>query len=78
MNCFDCTNLGRSTTAVGTCTTCGAGVCADHVELDAHELAHTSGPGIYTPKVTRAFTCSICASVMSGLLQPLPGQPAHL
>ena len=77
MNCFDCSTLGRSTIALGSCTTCGAGACADHVELDAHEVAHTSGPGNYTPKVTRAFTCSSCASALAGPLQPMAGQPAH-
>ena len=67
MNCFDCSVSGQTTAAVGSCTTCGAGVCADHVELDAHELAHTSSPGNYTPKVTRAFVCSVCAAVLSDL-----------
>lgn len=77
MNCFDCSIDGRTTPSLGACTICGAGVCADHVELDAHEQAHTSGPGIYTPKVTRAFTCTTCAAVLSSQ-RPLPKQPARL
>jgi hypothetical protein len=64
MNCFDCSVTGRRVTALGCCTNCGAGVCADHVELDAHELAHSTGPGIYTPHVTRAFTCTACAKII--------------
>ena len=77
MNCFDCSIHGRTTPALGSCTTCGAGVCADHMELDRRELAHTNGPGGYTPKVTRAFTCTVCASVLAGVRPPSP-QPAHL
>ncbi|WP_090478416.1 DUF2180 family protein [Nakamurella panacisegetis] len=65
MNCFECSASGLSVQAVGTCTSCGAGVCADHLHLDAHELAHTSSPGTYIPKFTRALTCNDCEKVLS-------------
>lgn len=76
MNCFDCSIDQRITPALGTCLTCGAGVCADHVELDAHEGAHSSGPGNYTPTVTRVFTCTTCASVLDSR-RPRTHEPAH-
>lgn len=76
MNCFDCSIDRRTTPALGACTNCGAGVCAEHVELDAHEQAHTSGPGNYTPKVTCAFTCHECAAVLYQQA-PLPRHPAR-
>lgn len=77
MNCFDCSIYGQSTPALGACTTCGAGVCADHVELATQELAHTNSPGGYTPKFIRAFTCAGCASVLTRR-KLMPQQPAHL
>lgn len=77
MNCFDCSLDRRTTPALGACTICGAGVCAEHFEVDAHEQAHNSGPGNYTPKVTRAFTCNNCAAVLYNQ-RPLLKQPARL
>ena len=41
MNCFDCSAIGESSTAVAVCRDCGAAVCADHaVARDA--VAHPS------------------------------------
>lgn len=76
MNCFDCATDHRDTKALGVCLNCGAGVCADHVELDAHEEAHLSGPGNYTPMVTRRFTCTTCATVLHSR-RKTPGTPAR-
>ena len=64
MNCFDCSLSGDITPALGTCTNCGGGVCAAHVELDAHESPHTPSPGLYTPHVTRMFICTNCAAIL--------------
>ena len=77
MNCFDCSTDGRTTPAVGSCITCGAGICAAHLELITRELPHTNSPGGYTPKMTRTLTCASCASVLTGA-RSRPQQPAHL
>jgi hypothetical protein len=65
MNCFDCALAGRTTTAIGTCMSCGGGVCAAEVQLDVHELPHTGSPGNYTHRVTRSLICQTCAAVIT-------------
>ena len=64
MNCFDCAQDGRTTPAIGTCMSCGGGVCTADVQLDAHELPHTGSPGNYTHRVTRSLICRTCAAVI--------------
>ena len=62
MNCYDCASTGKTTPAVGTCVNCGAGVCADDVQLAVHELPHPASPGNYTHLTTRSMTCRSCAA----------------
>lgn len=45
MNCLDCSTESRISDAVGVCTTCGAGVCTAHLELDTHVTAPFVGVG---------------------------------
>jgi len=77
MNCFDCALSEKTTPAIGTCTTCGAGVCAADVALDIHELSYATSPGNHTPRMTRAITCKNCAGILAGT-HPLLAQPAQL
>lgn len=42
MNCFDCAAAGITTVAVAVCSNCGAGLCADHVQVEAHWLTRTA------------------------------------
>jgi hypothetical protein len=74
MNCYDCALAGRNTPAVGTCVNCGAGVCAQDVQLAVHELPHPAGPGNYTHLATRSLTCQTCAAVTR---IPTPARKAH-
>jgi len=67
MNCLDCVTDHRTTPAVGACTTCGAGVCAEHLELDTKTVGHYAGVGNAHAYPTRAVTCSACAPVISAL-----------
>ncbi len=74
MNCYDCALAGRDTPAIGTCVNCGAGVCAQEVQLTVHELPHAGSPGNYTHLTTRSLTCQICAAVTR---TPPPAHKAH-
>ena len=57
MNCLDCSTESRISKAVGVCTTCGAGVCTSHLELDTHVAAPFAGVGSRREYATRAVTC---------------------
>jgi len=65
MNCLDCSTESRASAAVGVCTTCGAGVCTSHLELDTHVTAPFVGVGSRREYPTRAVTCASCAPVMA-------------
>ena len=67
MNCLDCSTEGRTSAAVGVCTTCGAGVCTSHLELDTHVIAPFAGVGSRREYPTRAVTCASCAPVMADM-----------
>ncbi len=67
MNCLDCSNRDQRTDAVGVCTTCGAGVCRDHLALDTHVLSQHTGMGAARHFSTRAVTCAECAPVMTAM-----------
>lgn len=67
MNCLDCSTRNRVTDAVGVCTTCGAGVCGEHLSLDSHNITAHHGMGTAHHFSTRAVTCAECAPVMSAL-----------
>ncbi len=66
MNCFSCASSDRVTAAVASCTSCGAGVCPEHAQVDAHDHSYSASPGAHTPHVVRAFICPACAAVTSG------------
>lgn len=67
MNCLDCSADNRATGAVGVCTTCGAGVCHEHLTLDTHQISQHTGVGSARHFSTRAVTCSECAPVMTAM-----------
>ncbi len=80
MNCLTCSSSDSSdvaTPAIGCCTSCGAGVCAGHARIDAHERTHVVSLGIPTPQVVRALICPSCATVTEGS-EPLSPEPAAL
>ena len=63
MNCFDCAATGITTVAVAVCSDCGAGLCADHVQVEAHWLTRTA---VIEPHGRRRAP---------GAHDPLPGVP---
>jgi len=67
MYCLDCSTDDRTSHAVGVCTTCGAGVCSSHLELDTHVIRPNVGVGTAHEYPTRAVTCAACAPVMTAL-----------
>jgi len=67
MFCLDCSIDDRTTPAIGVCTTCGAGVCSSHLELDTHVIRPFAGVGATREYPTRAVTCAACAPVMTAL-----------
>lgn len=77
MNCLTCSSSDVATPAIGSCTSCGAGVCARHARIDAHERTHVVSLGIHTPRVVRALICSTCAIVTQGS-KPLSAETAAL
>ena len=80
MNCLDCSTGHRTSDAVGVCTTCGAGVCREHLALDTHLASTHSGVGAAHHFSTRAVTCAECAPVMTAMhhqrYQSAPSGPA--
>ena len=67
MNCLDCSMENSGSAAVGVCTTCGAGVCGSHLELDTHVITPYTGVGSSREYPTRAVTCASCAPVMTAM-----------
>ena len=67
MNCLDCSTESRISDAIGVCTSCGAGVCTAHLELDTHVTAPFVGVGARREYPTRAVTCASCAPVMADM-----------
>lgn len=65
MQCLDCSTTDRSSDAVGVCTTCGAGVCGEHLSLDTHVITSHGGVGNARVHRTRAVTCSVCDPVLT-------------
>ena len=63
MNCLDCattTHIDRA--AVGTCSDCGAAVCANHAVVRARHLTRTAVINRQVPiePAARVFRCRIC------------------
>lgn len=64
MNCYDCAVEGRAEPAVGTCISCGAGVCRRHVRVEEQDVEQGSlGPRV--EKTTRRFVCTSCDQVLA-------------
>lgn len=64
MNCYDCARAGATATAVGVCSDCGAGVCADCVRVEHTNHAHVASPGTSAARRTRTLTCPSCDAVL--------------
>ncbi|MET8544312.1 DUF2180 family protein [Kitasatospora sp. NPDC004799] len=62
MHCLECRSANTTSTAVGVCRGCGAGVCADHARTEAATLR--SGPvlGPADKTVVRQILCPSCAA----------------
>ncbi|WP_081978402.1 DUF2180 family protein [Cellulomonas carbonis] len=68
MNCFDCSQDGTTTPAVGVCSHCGAALCTGHVTACSKEVRHENGLG--SPTVAdpagRALCCTTCRDAGTG------------
>jgi hypothetical protein len=66
MNCYDCAQLGRTTSAVAICHDCGAGLCPDHTTEGQHMLtvvrATSSRYPVDPPQ--RRIRCLTCAAAV--------------
>jgi hypothetical protein len=62
MNCFDCAATGITTAAVAVCSNCGAGLCADHVQVEAHRLTRTGviNSTVVVEPPAREIRCPVC------------------
>jgi hypothetical protein len=62
MNCFDCASLGHRVPAVGICSDCGAGICADHLRLSPHWLTRTAiiNRVVAVEPPARILRCPVC------------------
>jgi|SoiMetStandDraft_2_1073263.scaffolds.fasta_scaffold236982_2 hypothetical protein len=65
MNCFDCGTQGIREEAVGTCVSCGAGMCAAHARTEERQLEQHATPGNPVHASTRTLLCSTCDQVMA-------------
>ena len=64
MNCFDCADLGSSSSAVGICHACGAGVCMEHAKVYDHYLTRTEpiDQMIRIEPPARLIWCGTCSA----------------
>ncbi|WP_318723986.1 DUF2180 family protein [Streptomyces albicerus] len=63
LNCYDCQTHDQPTTAVATCSACGAGICHDHARAVPHTLHRLTGMGVATkPRTARRLLCGTCAA----------------
>ncbi len=62
MNCFDCAAIGTMTAAVGVCRDCGAGLCVDHVQVNARWLTRTAviNRTVVVEPPAREIRCRVC------------------
>ncbi|GAA1366014.1 DUF2180 family protein [Streptomyces beijiangensis] len=61
MNCYDCLQLGTTTSASAVCTRCGAGTCQEHTKAGTEDIHREEGTGLTTLKVpARRLTCVTC------------------
>ena len=63
MNCYDSAQEGKTESALGVCTNCGAGVCQQHMVMDKRRFEQDSmGPP--APENTRQVLCVSCDQVL--------------
>lgn len=61
MNCYDCHLAGRTSTAIGLCHECGAGLCGEHVRVSRDIVHGNASPGLVTrPTRARTLACPMC------------------
>jgi hypothetical protein len=61
MNCYDCRQLGTTTTASAVCSHCGAAICLEHTKAGTEGIQREEGMGLATLKVSaRRLTCLTC------------------
>ncbi|HEY7483521.1 MAG TPA: DUF2180 family protein [Streptosporangiaceae bacterium] len=75
MNCLDCLSDNIERTAVATCTTCGAAVCADHADMADQPLTHQTLGGMVTVRepvtpTARVIRCGRCAAAHTAAQHP--------
>lgn len=61
MRCLECHAEGRDSNAVGVCRTCGAAVCAHHVQTVTRSVRHGSLVGTPGEHQERTLLCPVCA-----------------
>ena len=64
MNCLDCADIGSTSSAVGICHSCGAGVCMEHAKVLDHFLVRTEpiDQVIRIEPPARLVWCGTCAA----------------
>ncbi|MEV7995825.1 DUF2180 family protein [Streptomyces sp. NPDC086077] len=61
MNCYECSQSGRTAQAVAVCKVCGAGVCSNHVRTEPKTLRGPATPGkMVHNQEARQLTCPVC------------------
>jgi hypothetical protein len=70
MRCYECSQAGTAKEAIGICQHCSAGLCADHVYVEADPLTtlYAVFQARVLPKKARLLFCKTC---QEALQQPL-------
>ena len=63
MNCLDCNSSTSQVPAVAICHDCGAGICADHANIDTDYLTRMVALGmpVAVEPPARIIRCNTCA-----------------
>ena len=72
MHCFDCAEQNATTSAVGTCSDCGVGVCAHHARTDRRPITCRVSVGmvpVHTTarQTTRIVRCPSCSQARTAV-----------
>ncbi len=72
MNCFDCAAISITTAAVAVCSECGAGICADHAQVEAHWLTRTAviNRNVVVEPPAREIRCPVCQTAHNAAVHP--------
>jgi hypothetical protein len=77
VNCYDCVQLGCTTSATAVCRQCGVAACSEHVHSTAVEIRRTAGMGPSTlPVPARRITCTTCYAAEHSADHIRPAQKA--